>query len=224
VIAVRRGIRRDGASDTAGRLFVWTLWAVLLLLPVLVAAVGCSPGGKDGEKSALHVPRGYQPVLEIASDGRLLSFGPFVGYYFKPIDPVDLTLLSVRCFNENRFYTKDLPENALLFSGEAVFVRLPDAGRPIPAKARINPVFFPDAPAAWKNTRPEPQDEFVHFHSGYDATGPALAGFWLRHVAEASFTYDMGGRVSKESPLFHRVKPGPDRAFARIIEFDRGPE
>jgi hypothetical protein len=34
----------------------------------------------------------------------------------------------------------------------------------------------------------------------------------------------MGGRVGKDSPLYHRVSSGPDRDFARIIEFDRGPE
>ena len=51
-----------------------------------------------------------------------------------------------------------------------------------------------------------------------------MTGYWIRHVAVSDFTYDMGGRVGKESPLYHRVRKGPDRDFARIIEFDRGPE
>ena len=51
-----------------------------------------------------------------------------------------------------------------------------------------------------------------------------LTGYWLRHVAVSEFTYDMGGRVGKESPLYHRVRKGPDRDFAGIVEFDRGPE
>jgi hypothetical protein len=50
-----------------------------------------------------------------------------------------------------------------------------------------------------------------------------LTGYWIRHVAVSEFTYDMGGRVGKKSPLYHRVRKGPDREFARIIEFDRGP-
>jgi len=59
--------------------------------------------------------------------------------------------------------------------------------------------------------------------SCYDATGPVRAGCWFRHEARASFTYDMGGRVGPGSPLYHEVTPEPDREFARIIEFDRGP-
>ncbi|HSO21137.1 MAG TPA: hypothetical protein VLT88_16840 [Desulfosarcina sp.] len=172
---------------------------------------------------ALHIPRGYQPVLEIADGGGILTFGPFVGYYFKPIDPTDPTRLEVICFNEERYYTRDLPINAKLFTGEAVFTRLPDTGRPLPSGSRINPIFFADAPEAWLETRPAPQDEFLHFHSCYNATGPARAGFWIRHVGTAAFTYDMGGRVTAESPLYHRVTPGPDKNFARIIEFDQGP-
>lgn len=84
-------------------------------------------------------------------------------------------------------------------------------------------MFFPEAPAAWKDTRPEPRDEFVHFHSCHDANGPSRAGYWIRHVGAASFVYDMGGRVTAESPLHHGVSPGPDADFARVIEFDRGP-
>jgi hypothetical protein len=33
----------------------------------------------------------------------------------------------------------------------------------------------------------------------------------------------MGGRVTSESLLYHRVTKGVDRDFARIVEFDRGP-
>lgn len=195
--------------------------ALLLIRPALAAA-GCS-GQKEAETVELRVPRGYQQTLKISFGGRLLSFGPFVGYYFKPQDPKDLTRLSLICFNENQFYTKDLPENATLFTGEAVFAVLPETGYPIPTGDRINPVFFSEAPSPWTASRPEPQDEFLHFHSCYDATGPVPSGFWIRHVGEASFTYDMGGRVTEESPLYHRVTPGPDKDFARIIEFDQGP-
>jgi hypothetical protein len=38
--------------------------------------------------------------------------------------------------------------------------------------------------------------------------GWGLCGYWLRHTAKARFTYDMGGRVSPDSPLHHRVAPG----------------
>jgi hypothetical protein len=64
----------------------------------------------------------------------------------------------------------------------------------------------------------------VHFHSCYNGIGPVLIGYWLRHTAAADFTYDMGGRVAENSPLYHRVQKGVDRDFAKIIEFDKGPQ
>ena len=175
---------------------------LMLLMAGLGLAVACS-GQKETGSVELQIPRGYQQILEITDGGQILSFGPFVGYYFKPPDPQDLTRLSLVCFNENQFYTKDLPENAKLFTGEAVFATLQEAGHPVSSDKRINPIFFSEAPAAWKASRPTPQDEFLHFHSCYDANGPVMSGFWVRHVGEASFTYDMGGRVSEEIGRAH---------------------
>jgi hypothetical protein len=198
---------------------LWPRAAVLLAL--LVLATACGTGA--GDPMPLEVPRGYVPRLEILHEGRLLGFGPFVGYYFKPERPDDLTRLHFVCFNERRFYTRDLPANRRLFEGEAVLTALPAGAGPLPAAARINPVFFPAAPEAWLAGRPAPADEFRHFHSAYDARGPVAVGYWLRHVAVAAFTYDMGGRVGPDSPLFHRVAAGVDRDFPAIVEFDRGP-
>ena len=195
--------------------------ALLLLGTALFP--GCS-GEKDQPAVERQVPRGYLQRLEISTEHGILSFGPFVGYYFKPHHPEDLTRLQLICLNERSFYTQDLPENAKLFTGEAVFATLPEAGEALPSgQGRIRPVFFHEAPQAWVGSRPTPQDEFLHFHSCYQVTGPVLSGYWVRHEAVASFTYDMGGRVGKDSPLYHEVTPGPDRAFPRIIEFDHGP-
>lgn len=182
---------------------------------------GCARG--PGEVP-LEVPRGFAPRLEIPFEGHLYGFGPFVGYYFRPENPADLARLRFVCFNERGFYASDAPVNALLYQGEAVLVRLPDAGLPLPSDGdRIEPVFFSEAPPAWLATRPEPQDAFLHFHSAYDASGPARVGYWFRHVAVRAFTYDMGGRVGPGSPLYHRVSPGLDLNFPAIVEFDRGP-
>jgi hypothetical protein len=74
------------------------------------------------------------------------------------------------------------------------------------------------------NDRHRPQDEYRHFHSCYDGQGPVLAGLWIRHKGNASFTYVMGGRVGPDSPLYHEVRPGIDRQFAKIMEFDAGPD
>ena len=194
--------------------------AGVLLACLLIAA--CDRAAQ--EPAALEVPRGFVSEIRVEDRGRVLGFGPFVGYYFKPQNREDLTRLEFVCFNERAFYTKDLPENARLFTGTAVLTRLPETGFQIPENARINPVFFPDAPDSWLATRPEPKDAFVHFHSCYDAQGPVLTGYWIRHNGAASFTYDMGGRVGPDSPLYHEVTPGIDRDFARIIEFDHGPE
>ncbi len=195
---------------------------MLACLSVCALVGGCDADQR--EPVALEVPRGYVDRLELELDGRRYGFGPFVGYYLKPVDPADLTRLDFVAFNERSFYTLDLPANAKLFEGQAVLVRLPDVGRELPrGEDRIQPVLFADAPAAWLATRPEPAEAFVHFHSCHDATGPVLVGYWLRHVALAAFRYDMGGRVGPEGPLWHEVTPGVDLRFAHLVEFDAGP-
>lgn len=199
-------------------LVVGCLW---LALAILWGPAGC--GQTEKSTPVPDVPRGFLPTVEIEIGDRVVRFGPFVGYYFKPQSPDDLSRLHFVCFNERSFYTRDLPANAKLFEGDAVLTRLVEAGFDIPAADRINPVYFAEAPVLWLLERPEPRGEFVHFHSCYDAAGPVLTGYWLRHRGTATFTYDMGGRVGPDSPLYHRVKPGNDKAFARIIEFDRGP-
>lgn len=206
-----------------------TTLTVLLLCACATGIPGCrTDKGEVGSEGApdgiVAIPHGYMARLEQVHDGLLIGFGPFVGYYFRPKDPRDLSRLRFVCFNENRFYSSDMPDGAKLYEGTAVLVTLPAVEFVIPNQERINPVFFQEAPEGWRDSRPEPQDEFVHFHSGYDSTGPVLTGYWIRHVAVSDFTYDMGGRVGKESPLYHRVRRGPDRDFARIMEFDRGPE
>ncbi|MCF8024600.1 MAG: hypothetical protein K9J79_07375 [Desulfobacteraceae bacterium] len=47
----------------------------------------------------------------------------------------------------------------------------------MPDSARINPVYFSEAPYPWLATRPEPKDGFVNFHSCYDAQGAVLTGY-----------------------------------------------
>jgi hypothetical protein len=183
---------------------------------------GCGQTDNEGSLS-LNIPRGYVPVLEVEINDRIISFGPFVGYYFKPEVLDDFTRLKFVCLNERNFYTQDIAENAKLYQGEAVLTRLPAVEFKLPDRARINPIFFSDAPQTWLKNRPEPKDEYIHFHSCYDSRGPVLEGYWLRHVGMAGFTYDMGGSVGRDSPLYHKVVPGIDKAFARIIEFDRGP-
>lgn len=193
-----------------------------IVLWIVLAACGTDSTAPAPEKPT--VPRGYLHRLEIQVDDRVLSFGPFVGYYFKPSSGDDLSQLDFVCFNERSFYTRDLPANTLLYRGHARWQRLPDTGTAIPADGgRIVPIYFSQAPDAWWRSRPAPGDEYVHFHSAHDGRGAVYYGYWLRHTAKARFTYDMGGRVSPESPLHHRVAPGPDRQFARIIEFDHGP-
>ena len=195
------------------------------LLAVLAPGVGCQPTqGTDGASDEpVSVPHGYMARLEQVHDGRMIGFGPFVGYYFRPEDPRDLARLRFVCFNENGFYSSDMPDGAKLYEGTAVRKTLPKTDFDIPTGDRINPVFFEDAPEAWRESRPEPRDVFRHFHSCYNGAGAVRTGYWIRHAAVADFTYDMGGRVEKESPLYHTVQKGPDRDFARIIEFDRGP-
>ncbi len=207
---------------TPNRRFVWVGMAGLLLVgAVLVASIVFSPQDRTDEKV---VPSGYKQVLHLTHRGQRLSFGPFVGYYFRPENPDAPERVEFLCRNERSFYTQDVPADTLLFVGDGVLTTLPDTGRPIPSKGRINPVFFSDAPEAWTATRPVPQEAYRHFHSCHDESGAVRTGYWLRHEAQATFTYDMSGRVSEQSPLYHEVTPGVDRAFAEIIEFDHGPD
>jgi hypothetical protein len=169
------------------------------------------------------IPHGFSATLQVVRDGRLYRFGPFVGYYFRPIEPDDLSRVEFVCFNERGFYASDMPAGAKLFIGGAVLAELEPIEGAIPEDGdHIRPVFFDEAPQAWLENRPKPQDEFVHFHSMHDATGAVFLGYWLRHEGVADFTYDMGGRVDRSSPLWHEVQTGPDRRFPRIIEFDFG--
>jgi hypothetical protein len=199
-------------------------WMLFLLMAAWTS--GCQvQEGKDGSsKRTLAVPHGYMERLEQVYEGRLIGFGPFTGYYFRPDAPQDLGRLHFICFNVNRFYSSDMPEGAKIFNGTAVRVTLPYADFDIPVEDRINPVFFANAPKIWLESRPEPRDDYLHFHSCYSGTGPVLTGYWLRHIGVAAFTYDMGGRVERNSPFYHHVRKGADRDFAKIIEFDRGPQ
>jgi hypothetical protein len=199
---------------------------------IALVAAGCAPRVEEAATPAATapaitapaVPHGYSARLLISDGGQLYRFGPFVGYYFRPIERGDFSEVEFVCFNEDGFYTDDLPAGAKLFTGRGVMRRLEPVEGAMPDEGgRIRPVFFDAAPEPWLADRPEPQDEFVHFHSTYNASGATWLGYWLRHRAVAEFTYDMGGRLSPDSPLYHHVTPGVDRDVARVIEFDFGP-
>ena len=194
----------------------------ILLVGLCLALSACQE--QPNSETLPQVPRGYYAQLEFVHAGKQLSFGPFVGYYFKPLRHDDLTKLQFICFNERKFYTDQLPAGELLFTGKAILTTLPDNNpRPEPSQ-RINPVFFADAPQEWLATRPEPQEQYVHFHSTYDNMGATFTGYWLRHQPEKSFTYNMGGRVASDSPLFHQASSDQPQNFPRIVEFDYGPD
>jgi len=160
-------------------------------------------------------------ALRIEHRGQRLGFGPFVGYTIHRGD--DPQRIRFVCRNDDQFYTIDLPDGTLLYEGEGRLVDLPPGGRALPTGRRINPLSHDEVPAAWLATRPEPREEWRHFHSCYDENGAVRSGYWLRHVAKDSFTYDMGGRVGAASVLHHVVEPGVDRDFALLMEFDQGP-
>jgi hypothetical protein len=194
-----------------------SLWGLFLVTALLA---GCS-----SEPGTSSPPRGYVRTLQVEAGTRVYGFGPFVGYHFRPKEHGDMGRVAFVCYNERQFYTTSLPDGALLFEGEAVLAELPAEVGEMPAKGgRIRPVFFDEVPEAWLATRPEPADAFRHFHSCHDAQGAVRLGYWLRHVAKAGFTYDMGGRVGQGSPLYHEVEPGLDLEFAGIVEFDNGPD
>ncbi|MFO7717487.1 MAG: hypothetical protein ACQESV_04420 [Thermodesulfobacteriota bacterium] len=197
------------------RILIGLVCGLLVAFAVPAAVV---PAAAEGP------PGGALQRLVVEHGSSVYQFGPFVGYYFQPVQGRDLTRLKFWCYNENQFYTQDRPEGELLFTGEAVFTCLPDSAPYQPEQdRRMRPVFAEDIPEEWQATRPEPRDEFTHFHSCYDAVGAVACGYWVRHEAQSAFTYDMGGRVGSSSPLYHEVKPGVDRDFPNIVEFDTGP-
>ena len=89
-------------------------------------------GGDGSSGGGITIPHGYMARLEQVHEGRLIGFGPFVGYYFRPEDPRDLGRLSFVCFNEKRFYSSDMPDGAKLYEGTALLVTLPSADIVIP--------------------------------------------------------------------------------------------
>lgn len=188
------------------------IWRLMLLICLLVPTFA----------TAVEAPRGYYSQLEFLHQGQRLTFGPFVGYYFRPEKGDDLTRLTFRCYNERQFYTDQLPADALLFEGEALLSSLPQVRALPQSSARIEPVFFAEAPAEWLQSRPAPQDQFVHFHSAYSASGPSYTGYWLRHQPVVPFIYNMGGRIAADSPLYHQAAPDAPQRFPHIIEFDAG--
>lgn len=191
-------------------------WLLLCLLLSALPATAAT-------ESRLATPRGYYRQLEFIYHGQQLSFGPFVGYFFKPQNGDDLTRLDVLCYNERQFYTDQLPTDSLLFKGEALLATLARVRAIPPATQRITPIFFDQAPPQWLQSRPAPQEQFLHFHSAYDRNSAVYTGYWLRHQPVSAFTYNMGGRVGKDSPLYHQAEPGAPERFPRIIEFDAGP-
>ncbi|MEE4363221.1 MAG: hypothetical protein V2J08_04770, partial [Desulfotignum sp.] len=81
---------------------------LFLVSLVITATIGCGCSGpQDDRQKHLKVPRGYVARLDIQMKDRVLGFGPFVGYYFKPENPEDLTRLTFVCYNEDSFYTRD---------------------------------------------------------------------------------------------------------------------
>ena len=110
-----------------------------LLLTCTCAAVifGCRSVKGESESDSIPdgvvaIPHGYMARLEQVHDGRMIGFGPFVGYYFRPETPRDLSRLSFVCFNEKRFYSSDMPDSAKLYEGTALLVTLPSADIVIP--------------------------------------------------------------------------------------------
>ena len=202
----------------------------MYILRVMMGLVCCvcltllSPATATAEQDA-DIPRGALQRLIVEHQGRVYEFGPFVGYFFWPEESGDLSRLNFACRNKGQFYTKELPEDTILFTGQAVFTCLPEGAPYKPESGRrMRPVFPRDIPQAWLETRPQPQDAFRHFHSCYNAQGPVACGYWLRHKARKVFTYDMGGRVGPDSVLYHQVQPGVDTGFPLLVEFDRGPQ
>jgi hypothetical protein len=195
------------------------------VLAPLMLIMSCQEQEPPPAADEPEIPRGYVATLQLEHKGQLYRFGPFVGYYFHASRPDNVSTLDFICFNERRFYASDMPINAELFAGEAVLQELKSIPEAVPSSpGRIRPVFFDGAPAHWLNNRPRPHEHFIHFHSAYNDAGVAFMGYWLKHRGLSEFTYDMGGRVSSNSPLFHKVRVGTDLDFPRIIEFDFGPK
>jgi len=121
-----------------------------LLLTCACAAVmsGCrSDQGTDGSSGGLAVvPHGYMARLEQVHDGRMIGFGPFVGYYFRPEDPEDLSWLRFVCFNENRFYSSGIPDGAKLYEGTALRATRPGSMSPSPPMKGSIRYFFRKRP------------------------------------------------------------------------------
>jgi hypothetical protein len=125
----------------------------LLNAALRAGLVFLSACGQDRTSAdALRVPRGFFRTLRIETAGGIVSFGPFIGYYFAPESGSDLSRLRFVCFNERTHYTRDLPENALLFEGQARCTVLPDADFDIPYTTAPHPARINVLPASSSST------------------------------------------------------------------------
>jgi len=83
-------------------------------------------GFYENRNLSINTPFRAFDLYWVGVDGRRIGFGPFVGYYFRPEDPRNLSRLQFVCFNENKFYSSDMPDGARLYEGTAVRTTLPE--------------------------------------------------------------------------------------------------
>ena len=69
-----------------------TILTVLLTCTCAAVIFGCRSVKGEIESDSIPdgvvaIPHGYMARLEQVHDGRMIGFGPFVGYYFRPETP-----------------------------------------------------------------------------------------------------------------------------------------
>lgn len=213
----------------------YQLWFPFCVLAALaLAGCGRSPAPADSTAEACRAwaasappvdphgpPPGWSRTIAVQRAGGELAFGPIDGHYWRRTGSDTVCGLH---YNAGRGTASQAPDGRLLYFVEGRLAHLPIPVDQVPQPVgdqRVVQQLTGDVPRTWLGAPMPPG--FVYWHGTYDvkARRATATGFWLRHIAVRSFTFDMGG--DRGYPFTHRVTPGVDMHFAPKLNFDVGP-
>lgn len=169
-------------------------------------------------------PSGWTSTLVQRIEGEQVVFGRIPGHYWR-LTP-DPNVVCGLHYNTGHTSASGEHPDALLYLVEGRLASLPLERNETPQPDepwRVREELLEDAPVAWTQTAPE-EPGYVYwrsyYHPGRRTAEPV--GYWLRHVAFSTFTFD-NGHADGNYAFTHRVEPGIDLRFAPKINFDAGP-
>ncbi len=169
-------------------------------------------------------PNGWTRLIVGTMDGEQIVYGNIPGHYWR-LTP-DPDVICGLHYNTGHTSATGEHSDALLYivEGRRAGLPLERSETPQPEEPwRVREELLEEAPVAWTETAPE-EPGYVYWRSFYHPRERTAApvGYWLRHIAVSSFTFD-NGQDGGEYAFTHSVRPGIDLEFAPKLNFDAGP-